>query len=340
MALRTNIKDREFNKFVKDSSDNTCVRVLDAHDAQSPLDTDGDSVYEKDLETSLSDVGTFETYVYDGGSRAATDEDVGSLFNDLYTGLQDSTAGDNPKWFKFFLNRPVTIGSIGINAHTGDFSNVKITLLNSQGGVIATLDDSANNTKYTNKSYPLVAKNVCCILVEFYTADQVNASFLRIQKYIAVVSRTKLIKPDGTEVEMQGTTSGNAKISLEEFETGISSNSKTQLNVTQFLSDGTEGSKVAGLSGASTDGSVSLASADTWYQMPSTAPTSGYVLVISKETVAGTSRWSFSGDGVPASGNGNKFSSDDIIFTLGANEVVYVGSSTAGDVVNWTSKVI
>ena len=52
--------------------------------------------------------------------------------------------------------------------------------------------------------------------------------------------------PGGDYVDFSATTGGNFKVSLEELESAISSNSNSQLNVTPFHSDGTEGSMALG----------------------------------------------------------------------------------------------
>lgn len=97
---------------------------------------------------------------------------------------------------------------------------------------------------------------------------------------------------------------------------------------------------VRAISGASSDGTVALAVADTWYAVPNSAPASDYMVVISKENAAGTVRWSFDNGGAPGATNGNKLTSDDLILHLAANEVVYFGSSNAGDDVNWTANIV
>ena len=97
----------------------------------------------------------------------------------------------------------------------------------------------------------------------------------------------------------------------------------------------------SGLSGLTTDGSRALSLANTWYAIPSASvPTSDYILVVSKETSVGIIRWSFDNGGTPSASNGNKMMSDDIIIELDGTEVVYFGSSSAGDVVNFTTKEI
>jgi hypothetical protein len=166
---------------------------------QSPLSADGDSVYEKDLKSQLSDVGTF-----DGA-------DLDTLFNNLDDSIVDSDA-TNPKWFKFFLERPITAGSVGIIAHEGNFSNVKIEFLDRQGTALAENDDSTSDTKHTAYKYSIVATNVCCIKISFHTADTVTVSFLRIQKDTTTASRLKAIRPDGKEAEIAASIDGLLKI--------------------------------------------------------------------------------------------------------------------------------
>lgn len=94
------------------------------------------------------------------------------------------------------------------------------------------------------------------------------------------------------------------------------------------------------LSGAGAAGTLALANADTWYSAPTSVPASPYDLVISKESVAGTLRWSFANGTAPSATFGNKFSGNDIILELAANQVVYIASTNAGDDVNWTTKII
>lgn len=96
-----------------------------------------------------------------------------------------------------------------------------------------------------------------------------------------------------------------------------------------------------GLSGSSGAGSVTLSSANTWKQVPaSSVPASAYILIISKETAAGTIRFSFTNTSAPSSTFGNKFSSNDLVMEMAASQVLYVASTDATDVVNYTTKII
>ena len=99
-------------------------------------------------------------------------------------------------------------------------------------------------------------------------------------------------------------------------------------------------SNTQALSGAGVAGQKVLTNANTWYAVPSTVPAAPYLLVVSKETVAGTLRWAFADVSAPSTTYGNKVSNNDIVIELAANEVVYFGTSNAGDTVNWSTKQI
>ena len=91
--------------------------------------------------------------------------------------------------------------------------------------------------------------------------------------------------------------------------------------------------------GVGTNGTVALASADTWYAVPSTVPTSDYVLIVTLENSAGTIRWGYDNTGTPSATNGLQAPSM-LTIRVKANQSIYYASSTAGDDVNWSTKVI
>ncbi len=97
--------------------------------------------------------------------------------------------------------------------------------------------------------------------------------------------------------------------------------------------------KLKGLSGTSTSGSVTLTLANTWYQVPDTVPTKDYVLYATIEQGIGDVRFSFNGTGTPSSANGN-LAPGEISINLAGGQVVYYASSSAGDIINWTTKEI
>lgn len=93
------------------------------------------------------------------------------------------------------------------------------------------------------------------------------------------------------------------------------------------------------LTGSSTNGQVELTSANTWYAVPSTVPSSPYVLVVTQETASGTIRWGFDNTGTPSATNGNQ-APNQLTVKLNAGQVIYYASSTSLDGVNWTTKII
>lgn len=92
-------------------------------------------------------------------------------------------------------------------------------------------------------------------------------------------------------------------------------------------------------SGAGVNGTVDLTSANIWYAVPSTVPTSAYELVATIESAAGTIRWGYSNSSTPSATNGNQ-APYQLTIRIPANQSIYFGSSSAGDDVNWTTKVI
>lgn len=93
------------------------------------------------------------------------------------------------------------------------------------------------------------------------------------------------------------------------------------------------------LSGTGANGTRDLTSANTWYAVPSTVPSQPYTLVVTIENAVGTIRWGFDNTGTPSATNGNQAPSQ-LMLKLAANQVVYYASSSAGDDVNWTTKII
>lgn len=149
-------------------------------DVNNPMPTDSDSVYPKDIDVSLSSIGTFD----DGESR-----DILDLFRDIPVSLEDTSA-TNPKSFTFTLNRPVEATQIGIGCVEGDFSNVKVLLKDLAGVVRGEIDDSANDTKHTANIYKFPEPIAFgAITIEFHTIDPVSIGFIFIQKDIRSISR-------------------------------------------------------------------------------------------------------------------------------------------------------
>lgn len=194
---------------------------------QNPFPVDGDSVYAKDIWVLQSDIGDF--------SGSVTD-----VFDNLHTIITDVTA-TNPKELFIHFNRTMISNVIGLGAFSGDFSNVEIEIYNSGGVATTVIDESADATKYTSRTFQLpVTAGFNALKFSFHTTDSITLSNSVIAKTRAVVARLQAAKPDNTVTDINATTGGNLKISLEELESGISSNANSQLNVTPFAASGTE----------------------------------------------------------------------------------------------------
>ena len=144
-------------------------------DIQNPLPTNGDSVYCKDI-----DVARCNLYGFSGSPC--------DLFNDSHSIIKDITDVANKKILIYF-NRTIAVQSLGIgNNELGshpeapNFSNVKITAINSGGVEVALVDQSTNDTKYTSKPYSFVNTLMNAIKVEFTTTDPVGLTNFTIQK--------------------------------------------------------------------------------------------------------------------------------------------------------------
>lgn len=192
-----------------DGDQRTVLQDANGNDinAQYPLSTDGDSIYEKDLNIAGSSIGTFT------GS-------IQNLFNSIGTPITDSTA-TNPKTFTVKLNRPATSTSIKMCAPSGStFSNTKIILKDPAGTALVTIDESGSGTAYSARFFNHASSPWCTMVVEFYTANAVSIDYIMIEKSHDVHATIVGRKPDGTSVDIQATTGGNLKVSIEEFDPG------------------------------------------------------------------------------------------------------------------------
>ena len=177
-----------------------------AVDVQNPFPTDGDSVYAKDVDVSNSSIGDF--------SGSITD-----LFDDIDSMI--TTSVDNPT-LTISLKRPVDNHSIIISTKTGNFSNVTIVSKDSSGATLETIDDSANDTKYTTNEYFFQTTDKWCTLViTFATTDDVTLGYICVPKGIHVDAHLHALKPDGTVTAIDATAGGNLKVSLEEFDESL-----------------------------------------------------------------------------------------------------------------------
>jgi len=208
----------------------------DSYSVQNPSPSNGDSVYEKDIWESES-------------VSAGWTGDIVGMFNNLHSVISNESA-TNPKELFIHFNRTVVSNTIGLGCALGlgDFSNVKIEIVNSGDVSTTVIDESGDSTKYTSRTFQLpVTAGFNALRITFHTADHVHLTNCVIIKTRGVVARGQGVKPDGTVTDINVTQSGNQKVSLEEFENDVSVNSNKQLKVTQFLEDGIEGALLRGL---------------------------------------------------------------------------------------------
>ena len=192
---------------------------------QNPFPVDGDSVYKKDIWEEESSLGSFSGQITD-------------LFDDLHTQITDSSS-DNPKTLFIHFKRTVVSNAIGLgNTGSGNFSNVKLEIVNSGGIYTTVIDESSSATKYTTRTFQLpITAGFNALRITFHTADTISLSNCVILKSLGVVSRVQATKPDNTVTDINATTGGNLKISLEELENQISTNSNSQLNTSPHIVD-------------------------------------------------------------------------------------------------------
>jgi hypothetical protein len=196
---------KEAEKFLTTDDGDTAVRTLMSNQAgditvQNPLPTDGDSVYEKDLDLSESNNYNFSGTVAD-------------YFNSL-TSLNNDATANNPKQIKLWFKRTVYASAIGFGCNdlSGDFSNIKIELLGSGGAVRETIDLSSDNTKLTSKLVQFTPSAFNGVNLYFYTTDEVCLSNITIRKEVKVVAQIEALQDDGTVIELTATDSGNLKV--------------------------------------------------------------------------------------------------------------------------------
>jgi hypothetical protein len=198
--------------------------VVNGNNSLNPVPISVDSVYSKDLDLARS--------VVDGWVG-----DIQSVFESLTAGLSLSTAA-SPKTLIFYFKRTVVTSSMGLGAEGGgNFSNAKVTALLSGGATYVLFDGSADGTKRTSQTIQFIPIGFVGIQLDFYTTDAVAITNLVILKTLGVVSRIQALKPDGTVTNIDATSGGNLKISLEELEGQISVDTNQRLMVAPYMID-------------------------------------------------------------------------------------------------------
>jgi hypothetical protein len=186
-------------------------------DVQSPLASDGDSVYVKDIWVDESIVTGWTDLDSAGG-------DIISIpFNELHTAIENASA-TNPKVLRIHFNRTVSLNQVGLGCadHSGkNFSNVLIKMLGSGEVEREVYDASSDATKRTSYNYQFSPELANAIQIEFHTADAITITNITIHKVVQVAARLKGIRPDGVVADVNITMGENLKVSMEEIETGV-----------------------------------------------------------------------------------------------------------------------
>jgi hypothetical protein len=138
--------------------------------AVNPMPSNIDSVYLQDVDITHSDNGTFS-----GG--------IADYFNDLFS-VQSDVSATNPKTIKIWFKHSIQLWSLGFGCNESgkNFSNIKIKLFGSDEFIRETVDDSANNEKFTSKTYDFASSKANGVILEFHTTDEVCLSNLIIWK--------------------------------------------------------------------------------------------------------------------------------------------------------------
>lgn len=201
----TSDDDAQLNKIIisADSGDGQTFKNINA---QHPLPTDGDSVYEKDIDQSNSTSDGF------------TGGEIIDLFNSRFTTLTNSS-GTNPKVLNIALKRPIQTNILGLSTEVGTFSNTKITTTIGQGVdkvEIVLWDESSDNTAKTLLIPPIEPSTFSSLKIEFHTANACSLSTVAISKSQQVISRIQGVSPNGTVKDVNTNVLGNLLVSLSE----------------------------------------------------------------------------------------------------------------------------
>jgi len=171
---------------------------------QNPLQVDGDSVHSTDIDYANSD--------FTGWTGDTTDP-----FQSPFSASITNSTASNPKQITLAFNRTIKAQQIGFGENNGgDFSNVKISLLWSGWVTRSIYDMSTDNTKQTSLNAEFEDEVFNSVLIEFYTADQVDISNITIQK--ARYNTTQIIAktPQDTFTNVNANRFWNLLISLDE----------------------------------------------------------------------------------------------------------------------------
>ena len=162
----------------------TETKLVDANgvdiDVQTPMPTNGDRVYAKDIDVSRSDIGNFSGAIVD-------------LFTGLHSAISDTT-GNATKVLLVHFQWPVFTSGITLECNeAGNFSNIKLEIFRGggEGSPITILDDSADSTKLKVKfisMQPFGAIAFDAFRLTFTTTDDITLTDTPISKVLNTAS--------------------------------------------------------------------------------------------------------------------------------------------------------
>jgi len=166
--------DRNFNIY-EDSAKAIRTTLVNSsgntNSSNYPICVDGDSVYEKDLDLTMSDSGTFTG-------------NIEELFNNYSStvSLADVTT-TNPKSFTLRFKRPLSTDQVGMASPTGGtFSNVRMSYKDLSGTIRFLLDNSSDDKDRTSFVFQFPPITFIELFIEFLTPDAISLAGMFIPK--------------------------------------------------------------------------------------------------------------------------------------------------------------
>lgn len=154
---------------------------------QNPLPTNQASIHPSDID--------FDNSVFTDWAG-----DPAKLFESPFSDSIVNSTGNNPKVIILAFKRTVSAVQFGFGENNGgDFSNIKISLLGSEGVTRDSFDDSLNDTKRNSLNAEVGDELFNSLKIEFFTADEVSLSNITIQKAAFNVIGNNVNNPVATD---------------------------------------------------------------------------------------------------------------------------------------------
>lgn len=147
---------------------------------QTPLSTNGDSVYAKDIWVSESVTTNWADLDSSGAEIAHIP------FSNLHTRIQNTTS-DNPKTLLIHFNRTIETATASLScAVGGSFSNIKLYAIKADDSEVVVYDGSLTSTVITTLDIKFDEQEMAGVKLEFHTANTITLSSITVFKSIEV----------------------------------------------------------------------------------------------------------------------------------------------------------